>query len=151
MGLVPPNSNWNSRLPETSFQRPSITHFLPLYRTSSLRATDLAWYLDEFGSKVNVTAQLKGSELRVRPLGSRWPPAADLLRRPHRSGSFRRPPQRYSGTFSKSGRTASGEFIAGDHVYVFSGGIEGNCVKGSYGKDGKGVSIDGCVSVKIKQ
>ena len=110
-----------------------------------------AWYLDEFGSRVNLTAQLKGTELQLalapqgRPIriysGSRVAPE------PYRPAN-----QSYSGTFSKSDKGASGEFRAGDHTYVFSAGIEGNCVTGSVGKDGKGVAINGCVAVsKTKQ
>lgn len=113
--------------------------------------TFTAWYLDDFGSRVNLTAQLRGSELQLAlapegrpPLilsGSRIAPEPSKMTR-----------KTVSGTFSKSDHGASGEFTAGDHTFVFSGGIEGNCVSGSVGKDGKGVSVNGCIAVsKTKQ
>jgi hypothetical protein len=110
-----------------------------------------AWYLDEFGSRVNLTAQLRGSELQLAlaPVGR--PPrilsGARIAPEPARGTH-----QTFSGSFSKSDKGASGEFNAGNHTYVFSGGIEGNCVSGSVGKDGKGVAVNGCVAIsKTKQ
>jgi|ERR1051326_3208577 hypothetical protein len=105
-----------------------------------------AWFLDEFGSRVNLTAQLKGSQLQLALAPEGRPP--QIL-----SGSRIAPEpskgthQTFSGSFSKSDKGASGEFSAGSHTFVFSGGIEGNCVSGSVGKDGKGVAVNGCVSI----
>lgn len=115
-----------------------------------------AWYLDDFGSRVGLTAQLKGSELQlaVAPVGR--PPliysgartAPEPSRGTHQrfSGSVNKTP--ISGSFNKTPKGASGEFTAGDHSFVFSAGIDGPCVNVSAGKDGKGASINGCVSVQ---
>lgn len=110
-----------------------------------------AWYLDEFGSRVNLTGQLKGSELQLALAPEGRPP---LILSGVRTAPdpVKGTQQRVSGSFSKSDKGASGEFTAGDHTFVFSGGIEGNCVSASVGKDGKGVAINGCVTVsKTKQ
>jgi hypothetical protein len=75
-----------------------------------------------------------------RPLvyaGSRIPPG------PARTGTH----QRVGGSFNTSGKSANGEFVFNRHTVVFSGGMEGNCVSGSVGADGKGASMNGCLSV----
>ena len=108
-----------------------------------------AWYLDEFGSRVNLTAQLRGTELQLALAPPGRPPiilsGSRIAPEPSRVSQ-----QHVSGSFSKSDKSASGEFTAGDHTYVFSGGIDGNCVSGSVGKDGKGVAVNGCVSIVLK-
>ena len=109
--------------------------------------TFTAWYLDEFGSRVGLTAQLKGSELRVaitpdgRPL--RMYSGARVAPEPGMKASN----QKYSGSFHKTEGGGTGEITAGDHTYVFSGTKEGNCVNVSAGKDGNGVAFNTCVSV----
>ena len=107
-----------------------------------------ATYLDEFASTRALTARLRGAtlELIVEPrdgqhpvmyAGSRIPPD------PARAGTH----QRVGGSFNTSGKSANGEFVFNGHSVVFSGGMEGNCASGSVGADGKGASINGCVSV----
>jgi|SRR5579884_1732235 len=105
-----------------------------------------AWYLDEFGSRVNMTAQLRGSELQIAVAPEGRPPVilSGARTAPEPSRVKNHP---FSGSFSKSDKGASGEFSAGGHTFVFSGGVEGNCVVGSVGKDGHGVSINGCVAI----
>lgn len=106
-----------------------------------------AWYLDEFASKVTVIGQLEGSTLKliVEPPGGRAPVTfAGSRIAPDQS---RATSHRASGSFNKSGKSANGEFTMGDHSVVFSGSVEGNCVSGSVGADGKGASMNGCLSV----
>jgi len=105
-----------------------------------------AWYLDEYGSRVNLTAQLRGSELQIALAPEGRPPIilSGTRTAPEPSKVKNHP---FSGSFSKSDKGASGEFSAGGHTFVFSGAIEGNCVVGSVGKDGKGVSINGCIAI----
>ena len=106
-----------------------------------------AWYLDDFGSRVNLTARLRGTEIEIALAPEGRPPlllsGVRVAPEPYR----RETQQRVSGTFNKSDKGASGEFVAGGHSFVFSGYVDGNCVSGSVGKDGKGVAVNGCVSV----
>jgi len=106
-----------------------------------------AWYLDSFGSRVALTAQLRGNELQVAlaPVGR--PPLiySGVRTAPEPSRGTQ---QRFGGTFNKSAKGASGEFTAGDHSYVFSAGVEGNCVAVSAGKDGKGAAVNTCVTIQ---
>ncbi len=106
-----------------------------------------ATYLDEFASTRTVTARLRGATLELiveprdgqRPIlyaGSRIPP--DPARGTH---------QRVGGSFNTSGKSANGEFVFNGHTVVFSGGMEGNCVSGSFGADGKGASMNGCLAI----
>ena len=107
-----------------------------------------ATFLDEFASARTLTARLRGAllELIVEPrdgqrpgmyAGSRIPPD------PARAGVH----QRVGGSFNKDGKSANGEFVFNGHTVVFSGGVEGNCASGSVGADGRGASMNGCISV----
>ena len=106
-----------------------------------------AWYLDEFASRVNMIGQLEGSSLRliVEPPGGRAPVNFSASR--IAPDQYRGAPRRVSGSLNTSGKSANGEFNFGGHNVVFSGGMEGNCVSGSFGADGKGASMNGCLSV----
>lgn len=106
-----------------------------------------AWYLDGFGSRVALTAQLRGNELQVAVAPVGRPPliftGARTAPEPSRGTQ-----QRFGGTFNKTPNGASGEFKAGDHTYGFSAGVEGNCVAVSAGKDGKGAAVNTCVTIQ---
>ncbi|MGI8743487.1 MAG: hypothetical protein ACR2NN_13140 [Bryobacteraceae bacterium] len=106
-----------------------------------------ASYLDEFASRRTVTGQLKGSrlELTLGPLDSRDSVSYSGSRiAPQQARGMR---QQVGGSFNTSGKSASGEFVLNGHSIVFSGGMEGNCVSGSVGADGKGASMNGCLSI----
>jgi hypothetical protein len=106
-----------------------------------------AWYLDEFASKVVLIGQLEGSALKliVEPPGGRAPVTFSGSRiAPEQSGGT---PHRFSGSLNKSGNATNGEFTVFGHSIVFSGAKDGNCFSGSFGADGKGASMSGCLSV----
>ncbi len=106
-----------------------------------------ASYLDEFAAKRSITGQLKGStlELALAPAEGRDPVIYSGTRIPPNPASGTR--HQVGGSFNKSGKSASGEFNVNGHNIVFSGGMEGSCVSGSVGADGKGVAMNGCLSV----
>lgn len=106
-----------------------------------------ASYFDEFASRRILTGRLKGARLEVS-LGP-----VEGRDRAIYSGSRIAPEQaqgmrhQMGGSFNTAGKGASGEFNMNGHTIVFSGGVEGNCVSGSVGADGKGASMNGCLSV----
>lgn len=106
-----------------------------------------ASYLDEFASRRALTGRLRGStlELALAPVEGGAPVvlAGTRIAPNHARGVN----QRVGGSFNKSGKSANGEFTFNGHNVVFSGGMEGNCVSGSFGADGKGASMNGCLSV----
>lgn len=107
-----------------------------------------ATYLDEFASTRILTARLRGTtlELIVEPRDGQRPvmyAGSRIAPGPARAGTH----QRVGGSFNTSGKSANGEFVFNGHQVVFAGGMEGNCVSGSVGADGKGASMNGCLSV----
>jgi hypothetical protein len=106
-----------------------------------------ASYLDDFAARRVLTGQLRGSrlELSFAPQEGRAPVTY--------SGSRIAPSpaqgvhHQMGGSFNTSGKGGSGEFVLNGHTIVFSGGIEGNCASGSVGADGKGASMNGCLSI----
>lgn len=144
----------NSRLEfQVSADDYTATYFHPfasvLYDLRIHGDSFTAWYIDDYGSHVNLTAQLRGTELQLALAPEGRPPIllSGVRTAPEQVRSTTT--QRVSGSFSKTGKSASGEVTAGGHTFVFSGGVEGTCVSGSVGKDGKGVSVHGCASISV--
>lgn len=106
-----------------------------------------ATYLDEFASRRMLWGQLRGSRLEVTAGGGEGREAATYIGA--RIAPQQAPGMRHQagGSFSSSGKSASGEFTFNGHAVVFAGGLEGNCVSASVGADGKGTSVNGCLSI----
>ena len=106
-----------------------------------------AWYLDEFASRVHIIGELEGTTLNliVEPPGGRAPVtfAGSRIAPEHSGGT----PHRFSGSVNKYGKTTTADFTLFGHSFAFSGSKDGNCFSGSFGADGKGASMSGCLAV----
>lgn len=130
-----------------------------LYHPNPLSLSDIqiqgdrftASYLDEFAARRVLTGQLRGSRLELS-FGSRDSSGPVMY-----SGSRIAPSEiqavhhQVGGTLNTSGKSGSVELNLHGHTIVLSGGVDGNCVSGSVGSDGKGVSMNGCLSVSKAQ